>query len=117
MSDEDLVRRGDVLTEVAKMWKWSVLAAAELEEAVNQIPSAQPSPDVAALVEARIAEIEAVEAYNSKLERVKRKRGNGDWTDGVEVEYRAMCDAQSVFIRAAAAFADATLARVKGGAA
>lgn len=71
MSDEDLVRRGDVLTEVAKMWKWSVLAAAELEEAVNQIPSAQPSPDVAALVE-------ALEWYGEQSRLCRLIHGEGD---------------------------------------
>ncbi len=63
MSDEDMIRREDVLAEVAKMWKWSVLAAEELEEAVKQIPSVQPSPDVAALVAVKPLDLSYVQKH------------------------------------------------------
>jgi hypothetical protein len=39
MSDEELIRRGDALAAVAKLYKWSIAAGEELEAAIAALPA------------------------------------------------------------------------------
>ena len=57
MSDKDMIRRGDAIAKIKKAASGKsssglVLTVDAGVEALREIPAAQPSPDVAALVEA-----------------------------------------------------------------
>ena len=57
MSDEDMIRRGDAIAKIKKAASGKsssglVLTVDAGVEALREIPAAQPSPDVAALVDA-----------------------------------------------------------------
>ncbi|MDX1158405.1 hypothetical protein GOL34_25255 [Sinorhizobium medicae] len=62
------------------------------------------------VVAARKAHVDAVAAYNARLELVRAERERGNWQIKMDREYDAMSEAQSAFIRTVQKLADAALA-------
>ena len=95
------------------------LKAAAQADYEQRIRSAlEPDPQdarVAALVEARKRHIDAVNAYNAKLEAVKEARCREDWTMSAAAEFMSMHEANREFIGVAQRTADALAAVNKGG--
>lgn len=91
----------------------------DAEDAIRAIPlpsnadllaEAMKLPEVAALVEARITHIKAVEAYNAKLALVKLARSEGFYGGGVDAEFKAVGESQRGFYGASQDFCDAVIA-------
>lgn len=61
------------------------------------------------IVAARKAYVDAVAAYNARLEIVRAERERGNWLN-VDPEYAAMSEAQSAFYRTVQELSDAALA-------
>lgn len=90
--------------------------AALIVQAVNSYASslqeiAEKDALITELAAARKMHVDAVNAYNDKLRRVKAERAAGDWSSRMDQQYKAMSDAQSAFIKAAQDIADSALAR------
>ncbi|WP_234897211.1 hypothetical protein [Sinorhizobium medicae] len=60
------------------------------------------------IVAARKAYVDAVAAYNARLEFVRAERERGNWLN-VDPEYAAMSEAQSAFYRTVQELADAAI--------
>ncbi|MDW9710001.1 hypothetical protein GOB44_08855 [Sinorhizobium meliloti] len=60
------------------------------------------------IVAARKAHIDAVAAYNARLEFVRAERERGNWLN-VDPEYAAMSEGQSAFYRTVQELADAAI--------
>lgn len=61
------------------------------------------------IVAARKAHVDAVTAYNARLELVRAERERGNWHIKMDREYDVMSEAQSAFIRTVQELADAAL--------
>lgn len=81
----------------------------------QESPDPLDDPRVKALVEARKRHIEAINAYNAKVEEARKAREGGDWSIAPHDEFRETGERHREFIAAAQDFADAALAALKGG--
>lgn len=97
-----------------KLWGHEIVNMSAMQRLVARL-SASPSPVDSReevfdqIVAARKAHIDAVAAYNGRLEFVRAERERGNWLN-VDPEYAAMSEAQSAFYRTVQELSDAALA-------
>lgn len=77
--------------------------------AISPTPPAAPVRAFDQIVAARKAHVDAVAAYNARLELVRAERERGNWHIKMDREYDVMSEAQSAFIRTVQELADAAL--------